>query len=72
MAGPSRLKPGEKSGILVKVTTEGRSGPLAENVEVQSNDPARPEITLTLRAYIMDLALPFSEQSPGNNPFAIK
>jgi hypothetical protein len=65
MAGPSRLKPGEKSGILVKIDTSGKNGPLTENVEVWSNDPVRPEIILTLKAYVMDTAMPFSAPSSG-------
>jgi hypothetical protein len=59
MAGPSRLKPGEKGSVLVKVTTTGRQGQVIENVEVWSNDPARPRITLTVEAYVMDTAMPF-------------
>jgi hypothetical protein len=65
MAGPSRLKPGDKSSILVKVNTNGRSGLLTENVEVWSNDPVRSEIMLTLKAYIMVTGMPFSPPSAG-------
>jgi hypothetical protein len=59
MAGPSHLKPREKGSILVKVTTAGRQGQIMENVEVWSNDPARPQITLTISAYVMDTGMPF-------------
>jgi hypothetical protein len=66
MAGPSHLKPGEKGSILVKAATTGRKGYVIENVEVWSNDPARPRITLTIKAYVRDTDMQFfSSLTPG-------
>jgi hypothetical protein len=59
MAGPSHLKPGEKGSILIKVTTAGRLGDVMENVEVRSTDPVRPQITLTIKAYVLNADMPF-------------
>jgi hypothetical protein len=68
MAGPSHLKAGEKGSILVKATTTGRQGLVIENVEVWSNDPARPRITLTIKAYVMDTDMPFLSSSRHEAP----
>lgn len=58
MASSSHLKPNEKGTITVKLNTAGRKGPIAENVEVISNDPHRTQITVTIRAYVMDIDIP--------------
>jgi hypothetical protein len=59
MAGSSHVKPNEKGTIIVKVNTAGRKGLIVENAEVISNDPLRPQITLTIRASVMDIETPF-------------
>ena len=53
MAGPSRLKPGEKSRVIGRIATVARTGPATETIEVLSNDPKRPRLILTLRAIII-------------------
>ncbi len=52
MAGWGHLMPGEKGTIAVRLDTGSRKGPVEETVEVTSNDPFRPKITLTLKADI--------------------
>ncbi len=59
MASSSHVAPGEKGYITIKVSTAGRRGVITENVEVTSNDALRPQITLTIRAFVMDLEIPF-------------
>jgi hypothetical protein len=49
------VKPEEKGSIAVKVSTANRKGLIIENVEVISNDSKRSQITLTIKAYIMDI-----------------
>ena len=58
MASSSRVKPNEKGTITVKVNTASRKGLIVENVEVISNDSLRTQITLTIRAYVMDVDMP--------------
>ncbi len=56
MAGSSRLKPGESGSIKVRVDfgyrigTIVNTGTIVKTVIVYSNDPERPEVTLTLVA----------------------
>ncbi len=52
MAGWGHLMPGEKGTITVRLDTGSRKGRVEETVEVKSNDPFRPKITLTLKADI--------------------
>jgi hypothetical protein len=59
MASSSHVKPNEKGTISVKINTAGRNGLIVENVEVTSSDPMRPQVTLTIRAYVSDFYLPF-------------
>ena len=59
MASSSHVKPNEKGIITVKVNTLNRKGMIIENVEVISNDSARPQVTLTIRAYVSDIDMPF-------------
>ncbi len=59
MASSSHMAPGEKGYITIRVNTAGRRGVIAENVEVTSNDVVHPQITLTIRAVVMDLETPF-------------
>jgi hypothetical protein len=54
MASSSLLKPGEKGKIITKVDIKGRIGFLSKNVQVFSNDPKRPIVTLSLRAMIKE------------------
>jgi hypothetical protein len=54
MAGPSHLKPGENGHITLKVNTAGKKGPVVEYVEVESNDPLHPKVTLTIKAFVTD------------------
>ena len=58
MAGSSHVKPKEKGNIIVKINTASRKGLIVENVEVISNDFQRPQITLTIRAHVMDADMP--------------
>jgi hypothetical protein len=52
MASSDHLKPGEKGRIEATVDTAGRAGKLAKTVQVLSNDPARPSVTLRLNAVV--------------------
>jgi hypothetical protein len=52
MASSSRLKPGEKGNIIAKIDIKGRAGSISKSVQVFSNDPKRPIITLSLKATI--------------------
>jgi hypothetical protein len=52
VASSSRLKPGEKGTISVKVNIKGRAGHLSKSVQVFSNDPKRKIVTLMVRATI--------------------
>ena len=58
MAGPSHVKPKGKGKITMKVNTAGRKGLIAENVEVISSDSLRTQVTLTIRANVMDDNMP--------------
>jgi hypothetical protein len=58
MASSSHIRPNEKGTITVKVNTAGRKGLIVENVEVTSNDTLRPQITLTIRAFVIDIEMP--------------
>jgi hypothetical protein len=49
------VKPKERGSVAVKVNTAHRKGLIIENVEVISNDSKRSQITLTIKAYIMDI-----------------
>jgi len=52
MASSDRLKPGEKGKIDARIDTEGRKGAISKGITVNSNDPKRPFISLTLSATI--------------------
>jgi len=54
MASSSRLKPGEKGKITAKVDIKGRRGIISKSVQVFSNDPKRPVVTLFLKAMIKE------------------
>jgi hypothetical protein len=53
MAGPSRLKQGEKGSIRARIAILPVKGKVGEKIEVVSNDPVRPKIILTLQAEIV-------------------
>jgi len=59
MASSSHVKTNEKGTISVKINTTNRKGMIIENVEVISNDSVRPQVTLTIRAYVNDIDMPF-------------
>jgi hypothetical protein len=50
MAGSSHLKPGENGSIKVRVDFGYGIGKIVKTVEVFSNDPERPKVTLNLVA----------------------
>jgi hypothetical protein len=52
MASLSQIKPGDKGKISVKVDISGRSNELSKSIQVFSNDPKRPVVTLFLKAII--------------------
>jgi len=52
VASSSHIKPGDKGKITAKIDIKGRSGALSKNVQVFSNDPKRPTVTLSLKAII--------------------
>ena len=52
MASSDRLKPGEKGKINAKVDLEGKQGLISKGINVYSNDPKMPVVTLTLKAVI--------------------
>jgi hypothetical protein len=54
MASSSHLKPGEQGTITARMSTTGKKGPATETLEVVSNDPKRPKVTLTLRASVLE------------------
>jgi hypothetical protein len=58
MASSSHLKPGGHGSIAAKVSTQMKSGLTIETIEVESNDPKRPKVTLTLQATILENLLP--------------
>jgi hypothetical protein len=52
MAGPSRLKQGEKGSFAARIAIFPVRGNVVEKIEVVSNDPVRPRVILTLQAVI--------------------
>ncbi len=52
MASSSQIKPGEKGSINVTVDVGNANGTLVKSISVYSNDPARPKVTLTIKAEI--------------------
>jgi hypothetical protein len=52
MASSSHIKPGEKGKITAKIDTQGRIGPVSKNIQVFSNDPKRPSVSLSLKALV--------------------
>ena len=58
MASSSHLKPGEHGSIIARVATLMKNGLTRETIEVESNDPKRPKVTLSLQATIRENLLP--------------
>ncbi len=52
MASSSHINPGETGKITAKIYTQGRKGLVSKGVQVFSNDPKRPVVTLHLKAVI--------------------
>jgi Protein of unknown function (DUF1573) len=52
VASSSHLKPGEKGKIDAKINISGRTGYISKSIRVFSNDPKKPEVSLTLKALI--------------------
>ncbi|MBA4373239.1 MAG: hypothetical protein C0402_10320 [Thermodesulfovibrio sp.] len=48
MAGSSHVKPGKSGSIKVRVDFGSLIGRIVKLVDVFSNDPERPKVTLTL------------------------
>jgi len=60
MASSSHLKPGEKGTLTASIDTRSRVGMTVKSVEVFTNDPAKPRLVLTLKAYIKGRDRPLS------------
>jgi hypothetical protein len=58
MASLSRLKPGEKGRIQVTVDAAGKRGPVAKTVQVYSNDPKQPVVTLQITMQVRSIKNP--------------
>lgn len=56
MASSSRLKPGERGMIRLSVDIRGKLGTIYKTVQVHTNDPLTPQVTLAVRMVIKDLA----------------
>lgn len=54
MASSDHIKPGDKGKISAKIDIKGRKGALSKSVQVLSNDPKRPAVTLSLTANIKE------------------
>ncbi|MBA4374133.1 MAG: hypothetical protein C0402_14885 [Thermodesulfovibrio sp.] len=54
MASLSRLKPGEKGRIQVTVDAAGKRGPIVKTVQVYSNDPKLPVVSLQVSMQVRD------------------
>ncbi len=55
MASSSRLKPGEKGKIRVEVNIRGKFGLIMKTIQVVTNDPERPQTTLSVKMLVKDL-----------------
>jgi hypothetical protein len=52
MASSSHINPGDSGKITAKIDTKGRMGQVSKGIQVFSNDPKRPIVTLYLKAVI--------------------
>ena len=58
MASSSHLKHGEEGAISARVATLNQTGVVTETIEVTSNDPRRPKVTLTVFGTVLEKVLP--------------
>jgi hypothetical protein len=58
LASSSQIKPREKGLITAKIDARNYKGNIVKNIRVYSNDPTKPEVTLTLRAEIRSSSKP--------------
>ena len=54
VAGSSHLSPGEKGKIIARISTSMKKDALEEVIEVVSNDPVKPKVSLALQATIIE------------------
>lgn len=52
LPGPSTLAPGERGAVRVLFDSGDFTGEVVKEIEVRSNDPARPAVTLRLRSLV--------------------
>jgi len=62
------LAPGEAIGLEAKVNTVGFTGKVEKTVEVQSNDPANPSLTLRLDLTLLEPERPQTPSSTAPTP----
>ena len=61
------LKPGESTNIVVSFNSKGRKGPQTKTVTVTTNDPEKPQVTLTIKCNIIESKV--SESKTGAKIF---
>lgn len=54
MASSSHIKPGERGSIKVSVNVHNYVGRIKKEIRVNSNDPSRPSVILTIAAEVMN------------------
>ncbi|MBI4689256.1 MAG: c-type cytochrome [Nitrospirae bacterium] len=54
MVSSDHLKPGEKGEITATVDVRGKLGKITKTIQVRSNDPKRPQVTLILTMQVKD------------------
>jgi hypothetical protein len=52
LPGPSLLRAGERGGMRIVFDSENFAGEVVKEIEVRSNDPARPLVTLRVRSLV--------------------
>jgi hypothetical protein len=52
MASSSHINPGDSGKITAKIDTKGRIGAVSKGIQVFSNDPKRPTVSLYLKAVL--------------------
>ena len=62
MASSSHLKQGEEGAISARVATLNQTGVITETIEVTSNDPKRPKVTLTVFGTVIKKLLPANQE----------
>jgi len=48
------LQPGESTNIAVSFNSKGRKGPQTKTITVSTNDPEKPQVTLTIKCNIIE------------------